>query len=211
MSTPNRSSLPQPSQNTPQPRFGFIPRPTPSGVRPPQQRTSLVERSRSTSPSSAASANSASSFPSQRVTKTQTVTNRPTTASSSAANASKSKVPPSRTNKDSSTITNLTRTNAPSRAPTSSSSATSTPSVLPNKTDVNSIRDRYKAPKRMSFFTRRTPITNSLKSPPIESSVIVEEKNEQSSTDEQTTSVPTENQVTHTQKLNTNSFFVLIG
>jgi hypothetical protein len=47
----------------------------------------------------------------------------------------------------------------------------------------------------MSFFTRRTPITNSLKSPSIESSVIVEEKTEQSSTDEQTTSTRTENQV----------------
>jgi len=196
MSITNRSSLPASST---QPRFGFIPRPTTTSGLQQTQRLSLIERSRSTSPSSTASVKSSSSCPSQHVTKTRTIPNRPTIASSSATNASKSKLPPSRINKDSSLITNPIRTNTLSRASTSSSSPSS---ILPTKTDVNSIRDRYKAPKRMSFFTRRTPITNSLKSPSIESSVIVEEKTEQSSTDEQTTSTRTENQV----KSKTNCF-----
>jgi hypothetical protein len=199
MSITNRAPLPPSSQNATQTRFGFIPRPTVPGLQTAQT-SSLVARSRSISPSSTNSANSSSSSVSQRLTKTQTLSkptsNRPVTPSSNATNASKSKLPPSsHNNKDSSTskstTTNRIRSNAPSQA-----SATSTiPPVPPTKTDVNAIRDRYKTQKRMNFFTRRTPPTNSLKSPSNETSVIQEEKNEQSSTDEQTASAPIDSQV----------------
>jgi len=202
MSITNRPPLPPSSQNTTQTRFGFIPRPTAPGLQQGQV-PSLVARSRSISPASTNSANSSTSSVSQRLGKTpiipKTTSNRSVTASSTATNATKSKISPSsNNNKDpstsKSTVTNRVRSKTLSQAPTTSPS-TITPPITPTKTDVNAIRDRYKNPKRMNFFTRRTPLTNSLKSPSIETSTIKEEKNEQSSTDEQTTSVPTESQV----------------
>jgi hypothetical protein len=173
MSITNRASLPPTSQNPAPTRFGFIPRSTPPGLQT-SQGSSLAERSRSISPSSTNSANSTSSTP-QRLAKTQTVSkatsNRSVTPSSNAPNVSKPKLPPSKTT-TTTTPTNRIRSNTTSQV--------STPSVLPTKTDVNAIRDRYKTQKRMNFFTRRTPGTSSLKSPSIETSVIKEEKNEQS-------------------------------
>jgi hypothetical protein len=197
MSITNRASVPPPSQTTTQPRLGFIPRPTAPGLQQTQP-LSVAARSRSISPSSTASANSSTSI-SQRLAKTQTVqktsSNRSVALSSSAtSNTAKSKPPPSpHNNKDSSTSKSSTATN---RLRSNTTPLTAhPPPVLPSKTDVNAIRDRYKTQKRMNFFTRRTPPTNSLKSPSNETSVIQEEKNEQSSTDEQTASVPIDSQV----------------
>jgi hypothetical protein len=218
MSTTNRAPLPPSGQNNTPTRFGFIPRPATPGLQQAQA-SSLAERSRSISPSSTNSVNSSSSSISQRLAKTQTLSkpttsNRSVTPSSSTTNKTKSKLPPSSSNnKDSSTskstTTNRIRSSVPSQASTTSSStstSTSTPSNPPKKTDVNAIRDRYRTQKRMNFFIRRTPLPNSLKSPSIESSVIKEEKNEQSSTDELTTSVPTNSQV----KTNKMFFFLKI-
>ena len=185
MSTTNRTSLPPSSPN----RFGFIPRPTVPSLQPTQTQTSssLIARSRSISPASTNSANSSSSSSlTQRVTKTPLIpkptTNRPIT--------SKPKLPvtPTRDNTPSkSTVTNRVRANtAPQTALTT---------ILPTKTDVNAIRDRYKTQTRMNFFTRRTPLTSSLKSPSTESSVIKEEKSEQSSSDDQATPIPVNSQV----------------
>ncbi|UJR09977.1 hypothetical protein I4U23_014201 [Adineta vaga] len=190
MSISNRSSLPSPSQPTAQPRLGFIPRPTASGLQQAQAAI-LQARSRSISPSST---NSANSTPKPHITKTQTSSSRLHTTI-----ASKSKVAPSsspRVYKDapSSTTTataDRQRINTSSRPSNSSSSI---PSALPSKIDVNATRDRYKAPKRMNFFTRRIPITNAIKSSPIEPTVIEEEKNENSSADEHTASFPIESQ-----------------
>ena len=181
MSTNNRASLPPSSQNPPQTRFGFIPRPTASGLHPVPT-SSLTERSRSISPSSTNSANSSSSSVSQRVAKTQTpsktASNRPAVPP---PKSSKPKLPPSsHTNKDASKTT-------PNRIRSSILPQTSTvppppPPPPPPKTDVNAVRDRYKTQKRMNFFTRRTSLTNPLKSPSTEPSVIQEEKNERTAT-----------------------------
>jgi hypothetical protein len=169
MSITNRAPLPPTSQNPAPTRFGFIPRPATSGLHPTQG-SSLAERSRSISPSSTNSANSSTSSVTQRLTKTQTVSkptsNRSVTPSK---NASKSKLPPSK-EPSKPTTTTATRTRA---------STTPQISTPPTKTDVNAIRDRYKTQKRMNFFTRRTPLPNSLKSPSIETPVIKEEKNDQ--------------------------------
>ncbi len=64
--------------------------------------------------------------------------------------------------------------------PTTRTRANTNPQVStpPTKADVNAVRDRYKTQKRMNFFTRRTPLPNSMKSPSIETPVIKEEKNE---------------------------------
>ncbi|CAF0905484.1 unnamed protein product [Adineta ricciae] len=188
MSASNRSSLPSPSQSGTQPRLGSIPRPIAPGLQPAQ--AALLEaRSRSISPSST---NGTKSTPTQHVTKTQTTPNRFHTTITS-----KSKVVPSSSNrvqKDSPSTTataDRQRINTSSR-PSNISSLI--PSAQAIKADVNVIRDRYKAPKRMNFFTRRTPISNALKASPIEPTVIEEEKNEQSSADEHTASFPVESQ-----------------
>ena len=189
MSTTNRPPLPPSSQNTTQPRFGFIPRP----IAPVSQQAltaSLVARSRSISPSSTTSANSATSNVSQRVTKTPTIpkplSNRPVTPSSNTTNPPKSKTTPSsHTNKDASktTTTNRLRSNGPLHA-VSTASPTTTPTTT-TKSDLNAVRDRYKTQTRMNFFTRRSPLTSSLKSPSIDSPVILEENSEQLSSDKQ--------------------------
>jgi hypothetical protein len=50
----------------------------------------------------------------------------------------------------------------------------------------------------MNYFTRRTPLTNSLKSPSIETSAIKEEKNEHSSADNHNDDLKTESSQTVT-------------
>ncbi|CAF3232760.1 unnamed protein product [Rotaria socialis] len=194
MSTTNRAPPTSTVPNSAQHRPGFIPRPIASGLQQAQT-PSLVTRSRSVSPSSTISVNSASTTVSQRLTKTQTIpkttTNRSVPSSSSNINqSSKSKIVSSSHNtKDSVpsklTISNRLRSNAPSQISTASSSL-STPTVPPTKTNVNAIRDRYKSSKRIPFYGRRTSIPNSHRSP----SAIKEDKNETTSTDEHTTNSP---------------------
>ncbi|CAF2097578.1 unnamed protein product [Rotaria magnacalcarata] len=192
MSATIRAPLTSPVPNSTPHRPGFIPRPIAPSLQQVQA-PSLATRSRSISPSSTISVNSASTTVSQRLTKTQTIpkpaTNRSVPSSSSnITQSSKSKmiVPSSRNTKDSVpsklTISNRLRSNTPSQISTASSSL-STPTVPPTKTNVNIIRDRYKSPKRIPFYGRRTSIPSSHKSP----SAIKEDKNEATSGDEHTT------------------------
>lgn len=199
MSTQNRPSAPSSTTNNGHPRTGHIPRPVAPGLQQVQT-TTLGTRSRSISPSSTASGKSASSTASQRLNKTYTIpkptSNRPVTAPSTKnTQSSKSKVvPPPQSNKNSVpsklTVKNRLHGNAPSQISTASSSI-SKPTVQPIQTNVNAIRDRYKAQSRVNFYGKRTTIPNSIKS----TSVIKEEKNEQSSADEQVVNTPMYNQV----------------
>ena len=180
MSITNRAPVPSTSQNPGPTRFGFIPRPNTSALHPTQG-SSITERSRSISPASNNSANSSTSSVTQRASKTQTVSkptsNRSVTPSK---NASKPKVLPSK-DPPKPTTTRTTTTTTTTTTPTARTRANTSPQVPtpPTKTDVNAIRDRYKTQKRMNFFTRRTPLPNSIKSPSIETPAIKEEKNEQ--------------------------------
>ncbi|CAF3591721.1 unnamed protein product [Adineta steineri] len=192
MSLTNRSS----GSSSSQPRHGGIPRPIVSG----SQQTpvsSFVARSRSISPLSTISANSSSSsLPTQHFTKTETISSR-----AKITNTSKSKIPPSssRINKElttATTATNRPRLNTPSR-PSNSSALPTTSSFQLTKADIEAVRDYYKAPKRMSFFTRRPLNTSSLKPSSLDTPIILEEKNEQSSLDEQQIDVPIDSQHDH--------------
>lgn len=182
MSANNRPTHPSTTTTTNNPtRFGFVPRATTPAIQQAQG-SSLVERSRSISPSSANSVNASSSTTvSQRLIKPQSA-NRPvfnravnsstTTTAAAAVAASKPKPSPASQQKDppKSTITHRLRSNA--------SSDTSTTSTPPTKTDVNAIRDRYKTQKRPNFLSRRLPMTNPLKPSSHETPVIEEEKTE---------------------------------
>ena len=173
MSGNNRPTLPPASSHPTQTRFGFIPRPTTPAIQQAQG-TSLVERSRSISPSSTNSVNASSSTTtaSQRLAKPQSTT-RPAfnrSVTSNTTTSSKPKLPSSPPQKDppKSTITQRLRS-------TISSSETST---APTKTDVNAIRDRYKTQKRPNFLSRRSPLSSASKPPALETPVIEEEKTE---------------------------------
>ncbi|CAF1580420.1 unnamed protein product [Rotaria sp. Silwood1] len=188
MSITNRASTHVSStQNNTQSRFGFIPRPIAPGLQQPQASSSLINRSRSISPSSSSiSGNSSSTNASQRLTKNQVIpkatSNRSNTSSSNATHVSKSKTFSSSRNNNNNkesptsklTTTNRLHTNIPSPNSTTTPSVSISP-VQSTKTNVNIIRDRYKNQKRMNFYSRRTSMPNSLKNP----SVIKEEKNEQ--------------------------------
>lgn len=175
MSLTNRPALAPMSSSPAQPRLGFIPRPT--APAPQQSQTALLQgRSRSISPTS-------KNNPHPSLAKTQTLAAR-----SSVANATKPKTlssPAPSVYKAPPPVTSVRPRTVPSpRAP----------STLPSKTDINAARDRYSAPKRMTFLTRRTPITNAMKPSPIKPAVI-DEKSEYSSSDERTNSFPVESQV----------------
>jgi hypothetical protein len=94
---------------------------------------------------------------------------------------------PLRTSAASSSATSPQPPPPPPPPPPSSAPASHTTTTTATKTDVNTIRDRYKTQKRMNFFTSRTPIStangspvaSSIKSP--ESLVIKIEKNQQAS------------------------------
>lgn len=171
MSGNNRPTLPPASSHPIQTRFGFIPRPTTPGIQQAQG-TSLVERSRSISPSSTNSVNASSSTTaSQRLAKPQSAT-RPVfnrSVTSNTATSSKPKLPLSSPQKDppKSTVTQRLR-----------STISSETSTAPTKTDVNAIRDRYKTQKRPNFLSRRSPLSNASKPPALETPVIEEEKTE---------------------------------
>ena len=179
MSANTRPTLPPTSSNPT--RFGFVPRTTTPAIQQAQG-SSLVERSRSISPSSANSVNASSSTTvSQRLIKPQSaarpvfnraVNSSTTTTTTTATATSKPKPPPASPQKDQpkSTVTHRLRSNV-------SSDTTSTP---PAKTDVNAIRDRYKTPKRPTFLSRRSPLTTTLKPSSHETPVIEEEKPEPS-------------------------------
>lgn len=157
MSGNHRPTLPSAASHPTQTRFGFIPRPTTPGIQQAQG-TSLVERSRSISPSSANSANA----PQRVVAKPQSTT-RPAFNRSVTSNT-KPKLPPSSPQKD------------PPKSTTTQRLRSTIPSDTSTKTDVNAIRDRYKTQKRPNFLSRRSVLNNASKPPALETPVIEEEK-----------------------------------
>ncbi|CAF3960343.1 unnamed protein product [Rotaria sordida] len=102
---------------------------------------------------------------------------------------------PSRTSATSSSSSIASPPPPPSSAPSSSSqSATTTTTTTTTiiKTDVNTIRDRYKTQKRMNFFTRRTPLSTANGSPVASSisspeTLVINQENKQSSSISKTT------------------------
>lgn len=151
--TTNNRVLPPTTTGT---RIGFIPRPTAPGLH--QAQASLIARSRSISPSS----NSSSSSTSTRANKTQTLPRQISSSSTTTTQTKPKLPPPSQQKKQTKTTTNESSSNPPT------------------KTDLNTIRDRYKTQTRMNFFTRRTQgPTVALKA-----TAIQEEKSEQSTTED---------------------------
>ena len=192
MSTTNRAPSTSSSHNAAQLRSGFIPRPI--APRLQQVRASSTVGSSSISSSSTISTHSSSPSISQRATKTPAIpkptSNRSATSSLSHTSTSKSRiVPSSHSNKGTTKTTN--RLYSGTSLPVSTASSSSSVSNPTVQTNVNAIPSRHKTHQRMNFYTRCTSITNSLKS----SSIIKEENNEQTSTDEQTARVRTANQV----------------
>ncbi len=125
--------------------------------------------------------------------KTKTITSarvrdtsisKSTVQSPTAASRMRSRTP-SRTSSTASPT--LTLASSPQPPPPSSSSAltSSSNTTTTLKTDVNTIRDRYRTQKRMHFFTRHTPmstangspVASSIKSP--ESSLLINENKKQ--------------------------------
>ena len=158
-----------------QTRFGFIPRPTSSGLHQYHSST-IASRSRSISPTSTVSVNSSSSSSviSQRVKPPSTQIVPPSKAT---RDPSVSKTNPRSTVQSTTKPTSTIRSRTPSRT-SSTTSPTSSTTISPEssstlKTDINAIRDRYRSQKRMNFFARHTPIStangspmpNSIKSP----------------------------------------------
>jgi len=228
---------------TMQTRFGFIPRPTTSGLQQVQIST-LASRGRSVSPTSTASANSSSSslLVTQRLPKaTNPTPNQSIPPSSTTNNTSNPKTLTSprprdtsisKSNMKSTVQSPTTASRMRSRTPSQTSSAASPLSYVASpsnssaplsssnttaalKTDVNTIRDRYKTQKRMNFFTNHTPIStangspiaSSIKSP---ESLMINKEKKQSSPKRSSTNNPVRNKIKRKLSFKKTIFFFLI-